>query len=96
MKSKEEIKKDAEMVASAYGYNGKSIALDVINVKDAYCNGYVNGAKEVAIDFANWILKDGFNGLYNDKWVLQTGQEQFDGNPSTSKELFELYLKSKK
>jgi len=53
-------------------------------------------SREVAIDFANWMLKEGFNGLYNDKWVLETGAEQFDGNPSTSKELFELYLKSKK
>ena len=46
MKSKEEIKKDADKVATAFGYNIKSIHIDVINVKDAYCNGYRNGYNE--------------------------------------------------
>ena len=66
------------------------------NVNGKVSNKEEERAREVAIDFANWMLKEGFNGLYNDKWVLETGAEQFDGNPSTSKELFELYLKSKK
>ena len=97
MKSKEEIKKDAERVASAYGYNGESMALDVINVKDAYCNGYINGGKEVATDFAKWITINCSgrpNTLPGNEWYYFA--PNMERKRVTTEELFELYLKSTK
>lgn len=101
-KSIEEIKKDAEKVATALGYNCNSLSFNVINVQDAYCNGYMNGAKEVAIDFLMWKGKKGYyilggasNHTTNDDkiWIRQENQLLFS-NPISSNELFELYLKT--
>lgn len=41
--TKEEIKKDAEKLSEAFGYNHDSLSWDVINVKDAYCIGFTKG-----------------------------------------------------
>lgn len=58
-KSKEAIKQDAEKVAAAFGYNVDSMNLNVINVKDAYCIGFQNGAneqsRELALDFQKYV-----------------------------------------
>ena len=98
MKSKEDLKKDADKVATAFGYNYDSMHLDVINVKDAYCNGYMNGAKDEAIDFLIWKSKKGYyaqgftNHTTNDTplWIRQENQLCFS-RPISSNKLFELY-----
>jgi hypothetical protein len=99
MKSKEDLKQYAKGVAMAFGYNPDAISLDVINVKEAYCMGYTNGAREVAIDFLMWKGKKGYyilgganNHTTNDDkiWIRQENQLIFS-NPISTNELFELY-----
>lgn len=41
--SKEEIKKKAEKIADALGYNVNSLNIEVVNVKDSFCMGFVDG-----------------------------------------------------
>lgn len=47
--TKEEIKRNAGEVLQTLGYNPHSNHLDVINVREAYCMGYVDGREEQAI-----------------------------------------------
>jgi len=100
MKTKEALKKDADNVAAAFGYKPDSLSLEVINVKDAYCNGYMNGAKDEAIDFMMWKMRKGFyvqganNHTTNDTpiWIRQENQLCFS-KPISSNQLFEIYKK---
>lgn len=43
---KDEIKKKAEELAAYLGYNVNSINLDVINVQEAYCQGYAQALED--------------------------------------------------
>jgi hypothetical protein len=100
MKSKEDLKRDADKVALEFGYNPDIINSDIINVKDAYCNGYMNGVKDASIDFLIWKSKKGYyaqgatNHITNDTplWIRQENQLCFSPAIS-SNQLFKLYKK---
>lgn len=47
--NKEEIKSKAEKLAQFLGYNTLSVNLDVINVQEAYCQGYLQAIKDMEI-----------------------------------------------
>lgn len=57
---KDEIKKKAENVAAFLGYNVNSINIDVINVQEAYCQGYSQALEDTKQDTATYPM---------DKWV---------------------------
>lgn len=44
---KDEIKKNAEKLATFLGYNVNSINIDVTNVQEAYCQGYTQALEDI-------------------------------------------------
>jgi hypothetical protein len=57
---KDEIKKKAENIAAFLGYNVNSINIDVINIQEAYCQGYSQALKDTKQDTATFPM---------DKWI---------------------------
>jgi hypothetical protein len=82
MKSKEDLKKDADKVAAHFGYKPDSLSLDVINVKDAYCNGYANGVKE--LEERNKVLEDALQGIVDNWTERMSGDIEVWKDPSSS------------
>lgn len=73
---KEEIKKKAEKIADALGYNVNSLSLDVVNVKDSFCMGFVDGhnnAIQSCIDVVREMLDAA--DLVDDRMSLNTLNE---------------------
>ena len=106
--SKEEIKKRAEKVAEALGYNINHASLELINVCDSYCMGYAFGvkekedfAKQEAIGFFKWygVKMVGFIEYIKDIRPTVTSDEieekmkEFEGQ--SFENLHALYLNSK-